>query len=132
MTMETIENQAIGIDAARERRPGEPMEQEPHPVGYAHWTQPEPMKPTVTVLHAAGQELTPVFGTCQPPRGISGLVRRMAYAIPDYKAKHWLLLLMADRIDWVESGVGRAAKNPLTWVGVGLAAIAIRRLRAAG
>ena len=27
--------------------------------------------------------LTPVFGTAQPPRGLSGVLRRAAYGIPD-------------------------------------------------
>jgi hypothetical protein len=42
---------------------------------------------------------TPVFGTAQPPRGLSGMVRNAAYRIPQHQTKRWLLLLAADRID---------------------------------
>jgi hypothetical protein len=48
-------------------------------------------------------ELTPVFGTAQPPHGLSGVLRRIAYHVPEHRARHWALLLMADRIDVLES-----------------------------
>jgi hypothetical protein len=60
-------------------------------------------------------ELTPVFGTCQPPRGLSGLIRRAAYRIPEHKAGRWMLLLFGDRVDVWES---RVARRPLLFGGV--------------
>lgn len=48
---------------------------------------------------------TPVFGTALPPRGLSGALRTRAYAIPEHRARHWLLLLVADRVDVVETWV---------------------------
>jgi hypothetical protein len=48
--------------------------------------------------------LTPVFGTAQPPKGLSGVMRRFAYAkYSEARAAHWLVLLAADRVDTVES-----------------------------
>jgi hypothetical protein len=48
--------------------------------------------------------LTPVFGTAQPPKGLSGVMRKFAYAkYSEGRAAHWLLLLAADRVDAVES-----------------------------
>ncbi len=52
-------------------------------------------------------KLTPVFGTCQPPRGLSGLMRRAAYQIPEHKAGRWMTLLLADRVDVWESRMRR-------------------------
>jgi hypothetical protein len=46
---------------------------------------------------------TPVFSTALPPRGLSGALRRLAHRVPDHRATHWLILLLADRIDAVES-----------------------------
>jgi hypothetical protein len=43
--------------------------------------------------------MPPVFGTAEPPAGLSGLVRRWAYRYPDHCPRHWLLLLLGDRID---------------------------------
>jgi hypothetical protein len=51
--------------------------------------------------------LTPVFGTCQPPRGLSGLLRRAGYKIPEHKAGRWMTLLFADRVDVWESRLRR-------------------------
>ena len=67
--------------------------------------------------------LTPVFGTACPPKGLSGVVRRFAYArYSEARAAHWLLLLAADRIDAVESHVGSLFSlhpdNPVTQTGV--------------
>jgi hypothetical protein len=63
-------------------------------------------------------------------RGLSGLLRRAAYRIPDWKARHWLLLLFADRVDVVESKL--RLRNLLVGGGVAgvLAALARRRRRA--
>jgi len=48
--------------------------------------------------------VTPVFGTSCPPKGLSGVMRRYAYAkFSEARAAHWLILLAADRVDSVES-----------------------------
>ena len=51
--------------------------------------------------------LTPVFGTMQPPRGLSGLIRRAGYRVPEHKAGRWMLLLLGDRVDVWESRLRR-------------------------
>jgi len=50
---------------------------------------------------------TPVFGTAQPASGLSGLVRRAAYRIPEHHAARWALLLAGDRIDVLEHRIAR-------------------------
>jgi hypothetical protein len=69
-----------------------------------------------------------VYGTAQPPKGVSGLVRAAAYKYPDHFTRHWMMLLLADRIDAMEhrirsvGGVATmAAVLLLGGVGVGLA-----------
>lgn len=95
-----------GIDLQNDRRPGVPREVEPSPYPGAHWTTPEEQEPTAAVEKRADlPALTPVFGTSAPVHGLSGIVRRAAYAIPDHLVRHWLLLLAADRIDALESAV---------------------------
>lgn len=51
--------------------------------------------------------LTPVFGTMQPPRGLSGLIRRAGYRVPEHKAGRWMLLLLGDRVDVWENRLRR-------------------------
>jgi hypothetical protein len=75
---------------------------------------------------------TPVFGTAQPPQGISGLVRRRAYAIPEHRVRHWMLLLLADRLDLLEYRLGGGSR-PLAiaalagGVALGLGALGVWR-----
>ncbi len=104
----------IGYDQALERRPGVPMETVPRVDSGAHWRIPERQRKRTQHYRRRGlRELTPVFGTAQPPRGVSGLMRRLAYRIPEHKARHWMLLLAADRVDVLEGRLGEALARPL-------------------
>ena len=49
--------------------------------------------------------ITPLFGTPNPPSGLSGMVRRMAFKYTENDLRHWMLLLFADRVNMVE-GLG--------------------------
>jgi hypothetical protein len=67
--------------------------------------------------------LPPVFGTACPPKGLSGVIRKLSYArYSEGRAAHWLLLMAADRVDTVESSLGslfsRHPDNPITETGV--------------
>jgi hypothetical protein len=50
--------------------------------------------------------LTPVFGTAQPLKGISGQIRKHAYTYSEGRLAHWLLLVAGDRVDVLESRIG--------------------------
>jgi hypothetical protein len=66
--------------------------------------QPEKWPRERSVEHAF---LTPVFGTSCPPKGLSGAIRRLSYArYSEGRAAHWLLLMLADRVDTLESTLG--------------------------
>ena len=43
--------------------------------------------------------MPPVYGTAPPVGGVSGLVRAAAYRYPGHWTRHWMMLLLADRID---------------------------------
>ncbi|MGN6183351.1 MAG: hypothetical protein ACTHQM_06810 [Thermoanaerobaculia bacterium] len=47
-------------------------------------------------------DITPVFGTACPPRGLSGVLRGIAYKFGEGRLAHWMTLMLADRIDVVE------------------------------
>jgi len=74
-------------------------------------------------------KLTPVFGTCQPPRGLSGLMRRAAYKAPEHKAARWMTLLMADRVDVWESRMRRHPILSALAVAAVIATVQVRRPR---
>ncbi len=113
-----------GADLDPRDRPAVPkMRFDPGATG-AHWDfpdrQPEAWPRERSIEHAF---LTPVFGTSCPPKGLSGRIRRHAYAkYSEARAAHWLLLLAADRVDSAESTlrsfVSRRPDNPITETGV--------------
>jgi hypothetical protein len=121
--MENHERTETAVDAAFDRRPGVPEDRSPGgPAGHAHWSQPAKQPPRADVLKDAGRsELTATFGTGQPPRGVSGMLRRAAYRMPDYEARRWALLLFADRVDAFETRARELAIHPATWVAVAAA-----------
>lgn len=122
-----------GVDADFSARPGVPMELSPEIRGGAHWERIERQPdPSVRVLKRVELDrLTPVFSQAYPPRGLSGLLRRWAYARKETTTRHWALLLLADRVDVVEHrlrgpvGLGALAAA----VGLGWYAVARRRAR---
>jgi hypothetical protein len=46
--------------------------------------------------------MTRVFGTAVPPSGLSGMIRRYAFTHSEDRYRHWLPLILADRINVVE------------------------------
>jgi hypothetical protein len=61
--------------------------------------------------------LTPVFGEAQPPAGLSGLLRTYAYQFGEGANRHWMTLMLADRVNVIESLVtGLATGRPDNYV----------------
>ena len=113
-----------GADLDPKDRPSTPKLQYQDGLTGAHWEfperQPEKWPRERSVEHAF---LTPVFGTAQPPKGLSGAVRKLSYArYSEGRAAHWLLLVLADRVDAVEehlrSFLSTRPDNPVTETGV--------------
>jgi hypothetical protein len=107
-----------GYDLARENRPGVPMNRHPpRPIGTPHWSEPSQQQTDRASLVSATREITPVYASTGKPRGLSGLVRQVAYRTPEYRPRRWLMLMLADRIDAIEHDVTRAS---LVLAGAGL------------
>ena len=89
----------------------------------AHWDFPERQAERVPREKSTEHKfLTPVFGTAQPLRGLSGVIRRYAYTLSEGRTAHWLLLIAGDRVDVLESRVEALMQgrpdNPITETGV--------------
>ena len=113
-----------GADLDPKDRPSVPKLQYQPDLTGARWDfperQPEKAPRERSVEH---RFLTPVFGTTCPPKGLSGVMRRAAYArYSEGRAAHWLLLLAADRVDAWESHLRSFGTlrpdNPITETGV--------------
>ena len=122
-----------GADLDRANRPAVPMEHMPARLEGAHWDTPAQQPETVEVLHSIERpDITPVFGTSVPPRGLSGVIRRYAFRRAENDARHWMLLLAADRVDVVEGLIEDARRSPRARAaafGLAGAALAIWMLR---
>jgi hypothetical protein len=105
-----------GADADFEQRPGVPkVRTPPTVVPGAHLQIERQSVPRRSPTHRNTIErMTPVFGAQQLPRGLAGLMRRFAYQLPETQARHWLLLVAADRVDVLTHRFGRLTKGALT------------------
>lgn len=118
-----------GSDHSPLDRPGVPRESDPpQPLASAHWLRPEQQQSDTQPLVGHGMQLTPVFSSALPTRGVSGALRRLAYRIPDYRARRWLLLMVADRVDVLEHRPSALVKGLLVLSLVGVGALTARRL----
>jgi hypothetical protein len=96
-----------GADLDHANRPGYPMERTPPRLDNVHWETPEDQPLTMEVFHSVERPgVTPLFGTSAPPTGLSGRLRGAAFKLSENDIRHWLLLLLADRVNVAEGVAG--------------------------
>lgn len=107
MKNEVIDYKAIpgwGMDADPENEPTYPIKNytgdDHNRINYERSSQ-QPI--TVEILQSNERPKPPVvFGTSVPPSGLSGMIRRYAFTHSEDRYRHWLPLILADRINVVE------------------------------
>lgn len=130
-----------GIDIPKANRPGVPREKNVDPESNGvHWQAMDRQQPPIKIYQTIEKQgLTPVFGTTCPPKGLSGKIRDKAYKYGEDRIRRWALLLLADRVDMVESQLEEIAfgrepqseeqrkkrKNIVYGVGAGLSVAAV-------
>jgi hypothetical protein len=120
--MDQPNKQTPAVDRDPRDRPGVPMIPDlpsPAPSATAMVMHQKADVPVLVSVDVG--ELTPVFSTAVPPRGLSGALKRRAYAIPEHFARRWLLLLVSDRVDVWEN---RLRRHPFITGGVAAAVFA--------
>jgi hypothetical protein len=93
-----------GIDADPENDPTYPMKHR-NGADYERLNyEKAPQQPVkMEILHSVERPgITRVFGTSSPPMGLSGLIRRYAYQYSEATTAHWMILILADRVNSVE------------------------------
>jgi hypothetical protein len=69
-----------------------------------NWQRPTQQDASVEVLHSNERpNLTAVFGTTVPPKGLSGHLRRLAFRFSESQMPHWVMLIAADRVQMIEA-----------------------------
>ena len=113
-----------GADLDPAQRPSWPQEDGSYGPTGAHWDFPERQaddpRRERSIEH---RTLPPVFGTAQPLHGVSGAIRRFAYArFGEGKNLRWLLLVLGDRVEALGAGAASLASarpdNPVTETGI--------------
>ena len=93
-----------GIDADPKNEPTYPMKKytgDDH--NRINWERPYLQPVDIEVLKSNERpNITAVFGTSIPPSGLSGSIRRFAFKFSESDYRHWLPLLLADRVNVVE------------------------------
>ncbi len=103
--------QGWGADLDRKNRPAVPMEHSPPRLEGAPIAPPSQQPERVEVFVSPERPgITPLFGTAEPPSGLSGVLRRLAYKMTENDIRHFMLLLLADRVNMVE-GIGQDLMN---------------------
>ena len=114
-----------GADLNPSKRPGVPRDKAPDiGVETLYVNGIEQQIPRHKIFRSTEHmRLTPVFGTSCPPSGLSGAIRDFAYTYSEGRMTHWLLLLLADRINVFEE-IGSDLMSghvPNIWKEMGLA-----------
>lgn len=89
-----------GVDADPKNDPTYPVKKrtnEEHE-GY-NWERPPQQEVDIEILRSVERpNISATFGTSVPPKGLSGMVRRMAFKKSESSYGRWLPLVIADRI----------------------------------
>ena len=104
-----------GADLDPQNRPAHPKERMPPRLDNPPQAPLDFQPVRVEVLCSTERPgLTPVFGTACPPSGLSGMIRRLAFRHSENDIRHWLQLLLADRVNVVEGLIDDARRSPRT------------------
>jgi hypothetical protein len=93
-----------GVDADPDNDPTWPMRDRSGDDGPGmNWTPPPSQAADVEILQSVEHKRRPAaVGQSTPPSGLSGMIRRSAFKFSESQWGHWLLLMLADRINTVE------------------------------
>lgn len=93
-----------GVDADPDNDPTWPMRDRSRDDGPGlNWVRPDVQLADVEILQSVEHVRQPAaFGSSTPPTGLSGVIRRRAFRFSESQWGHWLLLMLADRVNTVE------------------------------
>lgn len=102
-----------GVDADPENDPTWPMlDRSQDDSQSRHWVRPPAQPQDIEVLMSVEFDERPaVFGTSSAPSGLSGRIRRIAFQSSESRWSHWILLMLADRINVIEGVAGDLSRG---------------------
>jgi hypothetical protein len=93
-----------GIDANPDNDPTYPMKNrtDAEQKGYS-WERPTQQPIQMEILRSIERpNISAVYGTSTPPKGLSGQIRRFAFRYSESSWGHWVPLVVADRVDVIQ------------------------------
>lgn len=91
------------IDANPKNDPTYPIRRRFEGDQKSEWNRPAQQEPIEGILQSNERPNLPsVYGTSVPAANVSGAIRRYAFRYSEGRYRHWLLLLLADRVNMVE------------------------------
>lgn len=91
-----------GADADKSLRPAHVMWKVPEGGTGAHWKVPEQQANFTDFVSIERPRVTKVFGSGPAPVGLSGVIRKIAFKRSEGTFGHWMMLILADRINIFE------------------------------
>ena len=102
-----------GVDSDPENEPTYPMKNytgdDHNRINYER-SQPQPQDVEILMSNER-PAMTTVFGTSAPPSGLSGVIRRWAFTHSEDRYRHWIPLILADRVNVVEGIIEDISKG---------------------
>ncbi len=89
-------------DSDPKARPAVPKERQPQRLDVPPGNLEQQLIDIPVLVSIERPAMTRIFGTSTPPSGLSGMVRKLAFVYSEGDLRHWLLLLVADRVNVVE------------------------------
>ncbi len=101
-----------GVDADPDNDPTYPIRDRTADDHSGQWRRPPQQEPEVELLQSVEHKQLPaVFGTANPPKWVSGAMRRLAFRWSESNWAHWMILMGADRVNMVEGLVEDLARG---------------------
>jgi hypothetical protein len=100
-----------GADLDHVHRPAYPMERTPPRLRHAVPPTEQQHSHAEVLVSTERQHITPIYGTTLPPKGLSGWLRRQAFRHSENDLRHWMLLLLADRVNVGEGVIEDLARG---------------------
>ncbi|WDF54211.1 hypothetical protein [Mucilaginibacter sp. KACC 22063] len=104
-----------GMDADPENEPTYPIKNwtgDDH--NRTNYERSEQQQDTVEILISNERPaITRVYGNTAPPSGLSGMIRRYAFKNSEDRYRHWIPLILADRVNVIEGLVEDALHGHL-------------------
>lgn len=100
-----------GADLDHADRPAYPMERTPPRLPYLVPPHEQQHSHADVLVSTERPRITRVYGTAQPPKGLSGWLRRRAFHHSENDLRRWLMLLLADRVNVGEGLVEDLARG---------------------